>query len=131
MNVSSLYIAKIAKVFDGDTVMAHVKLGSAPEDLGTEVILENKRIRLNRVDAPKRNSSDDQEKRRSRECHDYVRECLKSVDYTVYMKTYSHNGKIKADIWLTEESISNGWDSTLNKMILDHGLAKEYNGSSS
>lgn len=105
------YRAKVIKVIDGDTVDLNI-------DLGFHISV-SKRIRLSLIDAPEMNTD------AGKQAKQFVSDKLsegKSVIVQTKLDSSDKYGRILGEIFL-DDSIS-----SINKMLIDAGLAEIYKG---
>ena len=115
-----VYKATVLKVYDADTFIANI-------DLGFNMVLESKRLRMHKVDAPKSDGTDDQESS-AYKLRNLVIDVLRRSNNVVYLRTHKGGGhdKFTADVWISLDDCAKGWDTSLNKMCLDSGWAREF-----
>jgi len=114
------YKAHVVKVYDADTMIVNI-------DTGFNITVQAKRIRLRKVDAPKGDSSNDDEKERAQKIRSMVIERLRASNNVVYLETHkSGYDKFVADVWLSKDDLALGWAASLNQMCLDSGLVREF-----
>ena len=94
-------ITQVLKVVDGDTLDVLIDVGFN--------MLRKERIRINRVDAPETNSKNELEKKLGQDAKEFVSEWVESQN------------RILGEIY--------GDENCLNDMLIENGLAWEYDGS--
>jgi endonuclease YncB( thermonuclease family) len=113
------YRAFIARVIDGDTVVAIIDKGFTN--------LKMERLRLAGVDAPElrpRKGTDEErieEKARAKVATERVRELIEGKEVVIQTKKTGKFGRWLADIYLPGEP-----GRTVNQLLLEEGLATEY-----
>jgi len=116
------YRATVTNVYDGDTATVNI-------DLGFDVILTDKRLRLRGVDTPEIRNKNLEEKKRAYEARDFVRAKIAEVNNIIFIRTHKSGkyGRYITDIWLNAEDAEEGkWETTLNNMLLENNLAVEF-----
>lgn len=107
-------ITQVLKVVDGDTLDVLIDVGFN--------MLRKERIRINRVDAPETNSKNELEKKLGQDAKEFVSEWVESQN-NMTIKTFKDDkyGRILGEIY--------GDDNCLNDLLIENGLAWEYDGS--
>ena len=112
------YKCKIVKIVDGDTVDVNI-------DLGFNIWLSNKRIRLFNIDTPECRTTDSEEKKYGLLAKQFVIDTI-PVGSTQTLITIDENdkyGRILGKIKLDNNTI-------LNDLLIDNHLAVQYDGKS-
>ncbi len=120
------YRAKVTRVYDGDTITCDI-------DVGFNMVIQKKRLRLREVDTPEIRTRDLEEKKKAYEARDFVREKIAEVKGTIFIKTHKRGkyGRYITDIWLSEEDAEEGkWETTLNNTLLENNLAVRFGSKS-
>lgn len=107
-------ISKIVKIIDGDTVEVLIDLGFG--------IFHKEKVRLNRVDTPETNSSNELEKKLGIEAKSFVTEWLNNQNM-LKIKTFKDDkyGRILGEIIGNESTC-------LNDLLINQGYAWAYFG---
>jgi len=107
-----VYTAKVNRWVDGDTVDVDI-------DLGFDIVLHNKRVRLFGIDAPESRTRDLEEKRRGLEAKEYC-EKIVAVGSTIQIKTHKQGkyGRILGEIMYGGMNI--------NDLLVEEGYAVKY-----
>lgn len=116
------YHAKVKNVVDGDTIEVDI-------DLGFDVILSSKKIRLVGLDTPESRTSDKIEKIFGLASKDFVKKFIESCkDRWIIVKTYIEEnpnekyGRLLGEIINPENKVS------LNEQLINLGYAVGYQG---
>lgn len=120
------YKAIVTKVYDGDTITCNI-------DVGFDLVLNDKRLRLREVDTPEIRTRDLQEKKKAYEARDFVRNKIAEVNHIIYIKTHKAGkfGRYITDVWLNKEDAENGlWETTLNNILLENNMAVRFGSKS-
>lgn len=114
-----VYKAELGRVVDGDTVDFHI-------DLGFDVWLRDKRVRLHHVDTPEKRTRDLLEKHFGFLASDFVLTKLIGADRIVIITTIvgpaDKYGRILGEIWVNDDS------TTLNDQLIEKRYAVKYEG---
>lgn len=113
------YKAVCNKIIDGDTIDATI-------DLGFDV-LKHEIIRLKGLDTPESRTTNKLEKMAGLKVKQFLMDTIQSKEFYISIETTSEDnekfGRYLGEIFLNEsDTIS------LNKMLLDKGYARPYNG---
>ena len=113
------YNATLDRVVDGDTVDLNI-------DLGFDVWLQGKRVRLNHVDTPEKRTRDLLEKHFGNLATKYIEDKLNNAEYitveTQLDGELDKYGRILGSIYVDEETTS------LNVQLIERRLAVMYEG---
>lgn len=113
------YGATLDRVVDGDTVDLNI-------DLGFDIWMNGKRVRLNGIDTPEKRTRDLLEKVFGNIASDYVSDKLINADRIVVRTTLDGNldkyGRLLGDIWVDNDVIS------INEQLIKRRYAVAYKG---
>lgn len=114
------YKAKLVRVIDGDSIVLDI-------DLGFEIELKNKHIRLIGINAPEVRTRDLEEKRLGFLAKDFVEDLFKQVEegggkIVLVSHNYDKFGRILGEILLTFQNAT----INLNEELLRTGHAVKY-----
>lgn len=107
------YPCKIKRIYDGDTLTCDI-------DLGFNIWIYNRSVRLSRIDTPEIRTQNLLEKKAAYKVRDYIREILLDKQVVLRSRELDKYGRILGDIIFNGVSIS--------EHLLDHKLAKVYLG---
>lgn len=111
-----IYKAFVTNVYDGDTITCNI-------DLGFDITIHERKIRLFDIDTPEIRGSERKEGLVSR---DYLRSLI--LNKTIYIETQLDKsgkyGRLLGTIYLIEEGDSIG--ENLNEKLITEGYAKRY-----
>jgi micrococcal nuclease len=103
------YKGKVGRVIDGDTFyMAEI-------DLGFDITLKNKKVRLLGINTMELKDFDSKKRKLAYEAKDYMIKRLEGKDVVIKSVGFDDFGRILALVWLEEELI--------NDTLLKNGLA--------
>lgn len=107
-------VVDVVKVIDGDTLDVLIDLGFN--------MMRKERIRINRVDTPETNSKNELEKKLGYDAKEFVIEWV-SKQTKIKIKTFKDDkyGRILGELY--------GDNTCLNDLLIENGLAWEYDGS--
>tara|TARA_B000000557_G_C20781017_1_gene446522 strand:- start:440 stop:805 length:366 start_codon:yes stop_codon:yes gene_type:complete len=113
------YIAEVVKVYDGDTCTCVV-------DLGFKTFKKVK-VRLVGIDTPEIRTKSKEEKEKGIKTRDWLREKILNKKVLLHTKEKGKFGRWLGTIWNIEEK-SPMYENSYNRILINEGLAKEYNG---
>jgi len=107
-----VYNAKVIRWVDGDTVDVDI-------DLGFDIVLHNKRVRLFGIDAPESRTRDLEEKQRGLEAKAFC-ERLVEAGSSIQLKTHKEGkyGRILGEVMFDGTNI--------NQLLIEEGHAVKY-----
>jgi len=108
------YSAKLIRVIDGDTIDAMIDLGFN--------MWAKKRVRLNGIDTPETRTRDLNEKARGIKAKERLIEILNNSgnEFIIVSQGVDKYGRCLGEIFINDKSV--------NKILLDEGLAVPYGG---
>ena len=111
------YKAQIDRIIDGDTVDVNI-------NLGFDVILSKKRVRLYGIDTPESRTRDKEEKVRGLLSKAFLtRQCPKGSDIRLVSHDIGKFGRILGEIFVDADT-----DKSINQVMCDEGFAVPYFG---
>lgn len=119
-----IYTLNHIRVIDGDTVDADI-------DLGFNVWIRKKRIRLMGIDCPETRTRDKEEKKYGFLAKEYLQKVInKTSPITLESRGEDKFGRVLGILYGDYNSIRKDWSRSINKQMIVHHHAVAYDGQS-